>query len=154
MANYCSNTIILKNEEDYKKLSEYLTRNLTSTKEGIGKYFEHSEQYFSDLYCNPNDNVILYETRWTPIIKDLIEISKILEISFEMLHEEPMALAFGKILINKGNMQYYEVEHPKDIIYDEDTDEDYCDSDGVTINGIHYADITYYYIGQMKNHKF
>ena len=106
MANWCFNTVVFSGSENNEKKVIELFNQLheQEIKEQCGQKpdFVQGDNYFFNIVINDETN-IQFESRWTPIISELVEIAKEYDLNFECTYEECGNQIFGKAIYTSGN---------------------------------------------------
>lgn len=128
MPNWCYNQIRFNGSEtNEKKVLELFTQlQAKELQEQCGQKpdFTTSDDYFFNI--NIEDDLIIFETRWSPKIELCVEIAKHFDLNFEYTYEECGNQIFGKAIFTAGNEEAEELDLDSDDFdlyeYDEDND--------------------------------
>lgn len=106
MANWCFNSVTFSgSESNTNKVIELFNQlHKQEKKEQCGQKpdFVQGDNYFFNIVINEDIN-IQFESRWSPIISELVEIAKEFDLDFESTYEENGNLIFGKAIYKSGN---------------------------------------------------
>lgn len=106
MANWCFNGVAFSgSESNIQKVTELFNQlHEQETKEQCGQKpeFVKGDNYFFNIVVN-DIGIIQFESRWNPIIDELVEIAKEYDLNFECTYEECGNQIFGKAIYTSGN---------------------------------------------------
>lgn len=128
MPNWCSNYLTLIGTKEKINQVQQLFHEMAEKqeKEGCGQlpdFITEEEGYFFDIMVA--DDVIYYETRWSPNTKILLRIAQYLEFDFIHSYEECGCQIFGEAEYMKGVLKSFDLETEDfDLFgYDEEKDQ-------------------------------
>lgn len=126
MANYCNNTLIFFGKEENLNKVMSLFQNMIGNEKKTGKgqlpdCTLSDDGWFFDTYISEED-VIYYETRWSPNISVVKDIADYYHVSFELDYDESSNYIYGRVsyysnILLDNCLDYEDFEK---IEYDED----------------------------------
>jgi hypothetical protein len=112
MANWCNNYVVFSGSaENLNKLNADLELAIANAKEGftLECVGTPNDGYMFDAILSdwerPQDLVLSFESKWSPIVDSLVEIAKHYSVAFECDYEECGNLVFGQAVYSDGALQ-------------------------------------------------
>ena len=113
MANWCSNTVQFEGTAKQLKQLEQLFEAMAALeeKEGCGQLpdfiHEKTGYFFSTRW---EEDVLYYETKWSPNTDKLIEVANYFNVGFTQSYEESGMLIFGEAWYKDGSVTIIELD--------------------------------------------
>jgi len=106
MANWCSNVVWFEtNETTLKKIKElFLQMREKENETNCGQlptFITEDKDWFFNI-CWEDEDVLYYETRWSPNIEVVQKIAEHFGVSFTMEYEETGCLVYGRASYTDG----------------------------------------------------
>jgi hypothetical protein len=107
MANMCSNTVVFEADENQMQSLQNLflkmaEQEIKESKGQIPPDIEDNGEYMFDIRWD--EQVLYYETRWSPNIDTMRQVADKFHISFTYDYEERGNMVFGQAEYRSGNL--------------------------------------------------
>jgi|688.fasta_scaffold44349_10 hypothetical protein len=116
MPNWCNNQITCEgSKENIKNLKKLLRKTVeVQNKTGEGQLLFGLEGaidgYMFDIEIHTSYKealVFSFNSRWAPIVNDIVRIAEIFNLTFEYVYEEGGMNLYGKYIYEEGNLEDY-----------------------------------------------
>lgn len=112
MPNWCYNQIRFTGDESNVKkaieLFSQMEKLENETHEGQKPEFSKLDDCFFSI--DVSDDLISFESRWTPNVNSCVEIAKKFDLNFEYTYDECGNMIFGKAIYTAGNEEAEELD--------------------------------------------